>query len=183
MTLTVRQVHWKNRDYSEINALKNRAFPKIEQIPGWLLLLLALRKSVNYRAFYDSERFCGLLYTAETDKMVFVLFLAVNDKLRSRGYGSAILEWLKEQAAGKTVCLNIEDPYTEAENREQRLKRLAFYVRNGFHETGWEHEDKKEGYLILSSKEPFLQEEYLETMKILGCGFYHAEIRQRGEAQ
>ncbi len=115
--------------------------------------------------------------------MVFILFLAVNDRLRSSGYGSAILEWLKEQSAGKAICLTIEDPYIRTENMEQRLKRLAFYVRNGFYETGWVHEDKNELYLILSTKELFLQIEYLEAIRVLGCGFYHSKIRQRGTSR
>ncbi len=33
MSLTVKKVHWKDKDYGEIDALKNRAFPKVEQVP------------------------------------------------------------------------------------------------------------------------------------------------------
>ncbi len=178
MTLKVKEVHRSNKDYEEIDALKNRAFPKIEQLPGLLLLMLALRKSVNYRAFYDGDEFCGLLYTAETDSMVFVLFLAVNDRLRSRGYGSAILSWLKEHSEGKAISLTVEAPYAEAANIAQRRRRLAFYLRNGFCETGWEHHEKGEVYMILCSGPDFSPKEYLKAMKVIGCGFYRADIKK-----
>ncbi len=177
MKLTVKDIHRKSSDFQEIEALKMRAFPPIEQVPTWLLLLLALRKSVNYRAFYDEEQFCGLLYTAETDKMIFVLFLAVNDKLRSKGYGTAILSWLKENT-GKEIALNIENPYEEADNREQRLRRKEFYLRNGFYLTGYQHIEKRDGYLILSTQQPFVLADYLDTLKVLACGFYKPHVEK-----
>ena len=71
-------------------------FPQNEQIPMWLLRVLAFRKNVNFRAFYDDDQFCGVLYTAEDNKYIFVLYLAVNDRIRSKGYGTKILDWLKQ---------------------------------------------------------------------------------------
>lgn len=181
MNLTIKEIHRRNADYSDIESLKRRAFPPIEQVPTWLLLLLALRSSVNDRAFYDGKEFCGFLYTAETDKMIFVLFLAVNDKLRSKGYGTAILNWLKENSSGKDISLNIENPYEKADNCEQRLRRKEFYLRNGFHLTGYQHIEKRERYLILSTQHPFILTDYLSTLKELSCGFYHAHIERTGD--
>ena len=58
-------------EYKDVYCLMRTAFPRNEQIPMWLLRVLALRKSVNFRAFYEDEQFCGVLYTVEDNKYIF----------------------------------------------------------------------------------------------------------------
>lgn len=43
----------KLSEYSDICKLLKTAFPRNEQIPMWVLQLLAFRKNVHFRAFYD----------------------------------------------------------------------------------------------------------------------------------
>ena len=86
----------KLHEYKDVCRLMKTAFPQNEQIPMWLLRVLAFRKSVNFRAFYDDDQFCGVLYTADDNKYIFVLYLAVNDLIRSKGQGTKILDWLKQ---------------------------------------------------------------------------------------
>ena len=86
----------KSREYKDVRRLMRTAFPRNEQIPMWLLRVLAFRKSVNFKVFYKNDRFCGVLYTAEDNKYIFVLYMAVNDQIRSKGYGTKILDWLKQ---------------------------------------------------------------------------------------
>jgi len=92
-------------------------------IPMWLLSVLAFRKSVNFKAFYDDDQFCGVLYTAEDNKYIFVLYLAVNDLIRSNGYGTKILDWLKENTE-KIIVLNVESLNPSAPNALQRENEL-----------------------------------------------------------
>lgn len=101
------------------------AFPPNEQIPMWLLRVLAFRKNVNFRVFYDDDQFCGVLYTAEDNKYIFVFYLAVNDRIRSKGYGTKILDWLKQNTE-KIIVLNVEAINPSAENALQREKRISF---------------------------------------------------------
>ena len=86
----------KLQEYKDVCRLMRTAFPRNEQIPMWLLRVLAFRKSVNFRVFYEDDRFCGVLYTAEDNKYIFVLYLAVNARIRSKGYGTKMLDWLKQ---------------------------------------------------------------------------------------
>ena len=55
----------KLNEYKDICRLMRTAFPQNEQIPMWLLRVLAFRKNVNFRAFYEDDQLCGILYTAE----------------------------------------------------------------------------------------------------------------------
>ena len=52
----------KLNEYKDACRLMRTAFPKNEQIPILLLRVLALRKSVNFRIFYDDGQFCGVLH-------------------------------------------------------------------------------------------------------------------------
>jgi GNAT superfamily N-acetyltransferase len=63
--------------------------------------------------------------------MTFVLYLATDESIRSKGYGSKMLKWIVENAR-RTVVLNIETVEKAYENYEQRLKRQKFYIKNGF---------------------------------------------------
>lgn len=101
-------------EYKDVRRLMKTAFPRNELIPLWVLNILALRKSINFRAFYDDEQFCGIMYTAENDKYIYVLYLAVNDQIRSKGYGTKMLNWLKSDT-DKIIVLDVEsiDPSTE----------------------------------------------------------------------
>lgn len=45
----------KMNEYNDVHRLMRTAFPWNEQVPLWILSILALRKSVNFRAFYDDE--------------------------------------------------------------------------------------------------------------------------------
>lgn len=127
------------------------AFPKAEQMPLWLLRFMAFFPFVHFWAMYDGDTFCGTLYTIEDKKYVFILYLAVNEDVRSNGYGSRILEYVKETAKGKEIVLNIEYPDENAENIEQRMRRAAFYATNGIVDTGHSFWEAGVKYAILST--------------------------------
>ena len=63
--LTDKTFSGKLNEYKDVCHLMRTAFPQNEQIPMWLLRVLAFRKNVNFRAFYEDDQLCGILYTAE----------------------------------------------------------------------------------------------------------------------
>ncbi len=176
MELTAKKAAFPSAAYRDCKGLLMQAFPREERYPMWLLSLLTVRKWVDFRAFYDKDAFCGLLYTAQTQRMIFVLYLAVNDQIHSKGYGSAILSWLRENTPQKEIVLHIEPVDEEAEDLPQRLRRLDFYKRNGFHETGAFLRDRKERYALLSTTPHFSRTEYLRLMKRFSFGSFQAEL-------
>lgn len=167
------------KEYSEIKNLCATAFPKNEQMPVWVLRLLAKRNGIDFTAYYDNDTFCGISYTVCKNDTVFVLYLAVNDKIRSKGYGSQILDSIKKNYIGKSVVLNIEPLDSDAENYEQRVKRFEFYKRNGFSNTNHFINDISGRYLILSTSENFSVKAYRDAIKKLSFGFYSPKISVR----
>lgn len=122
----------KQKDYRLVVELMRTAFSPEERIPIWVLNLLSKKRNVNFNAWYDNGEFCGITYTIESEKMIFLLYFAVNAQQRSKGYGSRIIHELKQIAEGREIILNVEKPDQFAENNTQRVQRIAFYEKNGF---------------------------------------------------
>lgn len=178
MSMEVCPVSRKLPEYPDICKLLKTAFPRSEQIPVWILQLLAFRKDVNFRAFYDEDQFCGVLYTAEDDKYIFVLYLAVHAKVQSKGYGSMILRWLQKHSS-KNIVLNVEAENPSAENANQRENRIRFYCRNGITDTGYLFQDAGETYSVLASDcNSFIPQEYERLLKRFSFILYQKSIRK-----
>lgn len=167
----------KGSKYSEVLRLMKTAFPSNEQMPIWLLKLLAWQRGVNFNAYYDENSLCGISYTVENKTMIFALYLAVNDSIRSKGYGSRILQYVKEHAGGKNIVLNVEAIKPNAPNVEQRKKRIHFYQKNGIEDTGYTFSDGGEIYLVLSSDPNHFQlHEYKRLLNKFSLGLYRPKI-------
>ncbi|WP_455655054.1 GNAT family N-acetyltransferase [Phascolarctobacterium sp.] len=159
MYLQTKTVKRNLKDYQEIADLMKEAFPDNERLPIWWLLLLAKTKNVNFNAFYADGRFCGLTYTLETESVMFLLYFAINEQERSRGYGSQILKQLQAVVAAKEIIINVETPDTAAGNYEQRVRRIIFYERNDFYLCDFMLSIAGIDYTVMSTKkEPNINE-------------------------
>ncbi|MEG1486875.1 GNAT family N-acetyltransferase [Lactococcus sp.] len=178
MKLEIKNVSKALPEYRRIINLMKNAFPKEEQYPIWLLKLWNLKKDVKFWAYYQNEEFCGISYLVHHEEMIFVLYLAVDDQVHSKGYGSAILKTLKEKFNGKNITLNIERLDTSAVNYEQRVKRLNFYKRNGFYDTEYTITDRGETFLTLSTSDSFSVDAFKSVLKKLTFGVDLSQIEK-----
>ncbi len=179
--LNVKKVSSKLHNRNEVALLLKTVFPGKEQFPLWLLLFLARREMVEFNAYYDGEVFVGTTYTASYDDMAYVLYLAVCPDMQSKGYGSEILTYLKQNHRGKGIALNIESLYPKAVNLEQRKARLSFYERNGLVDTGFRFKNLGEDYTILSNAEEFSVDVFRDTIRKLSYGVYRLKISKHQE--
>ena len=136
--------------YKDFDLLYGEAFPKEEQIPLWLLKAKAKKPISDCVAVYDGDSFVGLLNLIYHLDIVFVFFFAVSANLRGRGYGTKILGELQEQSPGKRIALCIETLDMPCPNLSQRIRRKAFYERNGFVPCGYRIVEKGVAYDMLS---------------------------------
>ena len=135
-----------------IEPLYEAAFPVEERLPLWQLSWNSLKRGQSFLAYFDQEVFVGLTYTIYTDNLVYLLFLAVEESKQSQGYGSQILAQVREEAGERPCVLTIEPMDEEdASNRTQRLKRLAFYERNGYQALNHFYFEGSERYQILTT--------------------------------
>ena len=80
----------------------------------------------------ENGRFLGFAITILHKDIVLLDYLAVSPDRRGNGLGSQILEQLNHRYEGKRILLEIEDPDARCKNKEERLRRRSFYLRNGF---------------------------------------------------
>ena len=169
------------RNRAEIKNIYFRSFPKYEQLPWWILRFLTVRKGIEINGYYDGEALCGFTYTIEAGKILFVLFFAVNEELRGKGYGSAILKYLKENNPDKSVLLNVELLDPNADNFDERVRRFRFYEKNGFYNTKYDIEEVGGVFRVLATTPTFDQEEYLCVFRKMSFGFWKPKIMRAEE--
>lgn len=126
----------KSKRKQEIKDIYLSAFPKEDRMPFWMMILMSYLWNTEFLAFYDKNDLCGFVYMATIRRQTFVMFFAVSENLRSKGYGSQILTQLQALYPKNKIVISIE-PYDEnAEDIELRLRRKKFYLDNGYVETG-----------------------------------------------
>lgn len=176
MNITYRR--WKAvPDKAIVKKLYRSAFPKEEQMPWWLLWLFSLREDMGVTAYYDGDAFCGMTVTVGVEEYLFVLFFAVAEERRGKGYGSEILTLLKRENPRRPIVLNVEPLDEQAENAAQRVSRMRFYERNGFFDTGY-NIDEVGGTFRVMSNAPLDPRAYLRVFKRLSYGLWKPYIRR-----
>lgn len=122
-----------SREYRRKNSrLYRLAFPAEERMPLWMLRMLAARRDADFYSVYHGAEYVGLCYLVRCQNIVYLFYLAVDEHVRDKGYGSKILKAVQKRYQDCRIILNIEVPDPRSENNEQRLKRKAFYEKNGF---------------------------------------------------
>ena len=149
--LTSHPVTRFNRDYRSVVRLMKTAFPPKELVPIPLLRLLSLRGGAHFLSFRDGGKFVGTAYLVEYEDNFSVFYLAVAEDKRGLGYGTRMLEWIKEKGKGKNINLDVEALDEGADNLSERLKRVEFYRRSGIVDTGYRLYDMGIKYMVLST--------------------------------
>ena len=115
-------------EYIKLFSLYQRAFPISEKKPISMILKMQKCGATDIWYFEENGKFLGLAITINSPELILVDYFAVNEKLRARGYGSAMLKSLISHYSGKGVFLEIERPYKWAKNYAERIRRRDFYL-------------------------------------------------------
>lgn len=89
MNLKIKKVKLSNKDVKRIYF---DSFPKKERIPFPIMILLSKITHTDFLAFYDKNILSGFVYLSAIENITFIIFFAVDKNVRSKGYGSKILE-------------------------------------------------------------------------------------------
>ena len=123
MQLRIQKVKINNID---IKRIYFEAFPKRERMPFPLMVAMSKLWNTQFFGFYDGDIPCGLIYLASNRKIVFVMFFAVDKCLRSKGYGSFILQQIKNKDPDKKIIVSIEPCDEIAPDFELGNRRRTF---------------------------------------------------------
>lgn len=117
---------------NDIKKLYLSAFPKEERPPAWIFFKNALKDNQDLYGYYDENEFIGFAQLTTYKDICYLFFLAVSKEKRDQGYGSKIIEDIKQSNNDKVILLCYEEVDTKYEDYEQRVKRRNFYRKNGF---------------------------------------------------
>lgn len=120
----------------ELRELYEAAFPVEEQIPWEELMALVEIMPLDFTAYYEGNTLMGFTIVYPRKAFNWFWYFAVPQQLRGNGVGQKILSRLIEKYKNYTNILDMESPEQECDNLEQRRRRHAFYLRNGFRDTG-----------------------------------------------
>lgn len=148
-----RELRWVKRTYLE-------SFPKSERKPFGLMKLKAKQGVMELLTVFEKGRPVGLAITVLYRDMVLLDYFAIHRAYRGQNRGSAALALLKERYAGKRLILEIELPDEKAANREERVRRKQFYLKNGMVETGLKVCVFRVPMEVLTDGRPVTYEEY-----------------------
>ena len=124
-------------------------------------------------AAVEKDQLLGFTVLIPYKDMIMVDYLAVSSKIRSKGTGSYIMQNVCREYADKKIVLLIECLDNAADNRDQRIARRKFYLKNGFTASDIFIEGASGEMEILNYGGKVSQEDYISLQKYaLGALFF-----------
>ena len=157
--MIIKQITTDNVIDKQIKNLYQTAFPENEQIPWDDLVRLIGEMHLDFIAYYEGNDFIGFTIVFPYEPLTssssvatqpcssklrrpsllrpfnWYWYFAVRPELRGQGKGQRILTALLEKYKGQSCVLDMESPRQDCDNKEQRQRRHAFYLCNGFRDT------------------------------------------------
>lgn len=167
------------KQWGEIRQIYLEAFPKSERKPFFIVRRSVKKGKAQMLAAMEKDTLLGFVMTIPYRNTVMVDYLAVSGKIRSQGTGSRIMQEVCRKFPDKKIVLLIERPDETAGNREQRIARRKFYLKNGFTSSGIFITGHSGNMEILNFGGTVSEQEYMELQRYaLGnLMFYLSGIR------
>ena len=154
--------------WSEVWKLYEESFPVAERRKAEDHLSACDDNRFFPLSVWDGNQLIGLIFFWEWDNYRYLEHLAVNPDLRGHGYGTQLLNYLRESK--HTIILEI-DPLIN----ELSVRRLQFYERSGFTLTPYRFvhlpyrlDGIKQELLILSYPKMITKEQHNHFLKFVG---------------
>lgn len=137
MELKIKDITVDFEDMVDLVELNDEAFPPEERIPVSEMLKIAKSEYIDLSAVYDGDIFVGYYLIAHKKPSAYLFFFAISKEQRSKGYGTKVLQLIKDIYQDYQIYIDIEEIDDTAQNLEQRIMRKDFYLRNGYSSLGY----------------------------------------------
>ncbi len=171
--MNTKRIRFEDPDLSRIEALAKEAFPPEEYLAPRELIKMAERGEIDFWGLYDDHIFVGFMVIRLYKDMCYLFFLAIDPSIRSKGYGGQALQTLEHLYPNRQQVVDFEMIDESAPNCAQRITRKAFYVRNGYKETGKFISYLGVDYEILCQDDCFDFETFKQMMKGIQIDGFH----------
>ncbi len=181
--LTMKKVPMLGGTTRNVKRLYETAFPIEQRVPFWSLKLRSNMNGMEIVAYYDEDIFCGFACLLATEDAVYLYYIAVADGQRGKGYGTKLLDDLKQRYPGKTIALDIEARDPRANDNEKRSARRAFYLNNGFTPSGCGFKDGGLFEIMVFGEKLAEPKAYAALIDRLAFGLTHTNVRPMSEVK
>lgn len=174
--LTTIDCHSDKKAMERARKLYLQAFPKSERVPWWVLQFISRRQGIDLTAWMDGDVFCGFTLSVTVDGLYFPAFFAVSEALRGKGYGSKILTQIR--STHSRVSLNVEPLDATAPNYPERLRRVAFYEKNGFVDTHYHVWEVGGKFRVMSTQPDVDEKQYRAVFQKMTWGLWRVRLQK-----
>ena len=137
---------------SDVEVLYNSAFPENERPPFfWFYNIFKNTKDNHIVGYYEENQFIGFVQYVIYLDCVYISYLAVSSSLRNQGYGTRILNDIRQSFPDYTILLCFEEVEPKYVDYHSRCNRQAFYKRNGYIDNGLKKEMLYINLLIMAN--------------------------------
>lgn len=150
MELYFRPISEEHPRLEEIQSLYEASFPPNERRP-FSALFSEFHGEGELLAVLENDRLAGLVMLLSFEDITHILYLAVPAELRDQGYGSRILDMIRQRYPGQRIVADLERPEKDSVNKVQRERRVDFYRKNGYLFTEVAYRWEGEDYFIMSN--------------------------------
>lgn len=135
----------------KVKRIYQDSFNKAERFPFWLLKKCARENNVEFNVILENSNIIGIEYVVKYDNIAYLMYLAIDENKRNKGYGSKVLSDLSKKY--KNIILSIERADNNIQN--EKLQRKEFYLQNGFYPTDNYIYDGGVEYEVLTNNENY----------------------------
>ena len=175
--LEVKSINSQSEEAENIRKLYKEVYPQMERFPFDLLVDLSEMPHVSLNAVYDGDNLIASSLLIEGEKAVYIAFLAVLPSYRLQGYGTAVINQIKDTYQDKYL---IFDERSQEDNESASNVR-DFFAKNGITSTGYLIDAFGDEYEIFSSSKQFDFVDYLNIFKGAGFNEFNPRIIKQPE--
>lgn len=121
----------QSADLPRVRTLYERSFPANER-RNFDDLLTVFGSACELLAFYEQDEFLGFAFLLTWGDLSHILYFSITEEKRGQGLGTQALEQIRQWKRGLRIIADLEAAIPGASNRDQRLRRMNFYLRNGY---------------------------------------------------
>ena len=155
------------KDTKYFEQINDEAFPVSERMSMDEIFSFASDTDTDVLGIYENDMPLGFAVLLKNAECGYVYFIAIDKRIRSKGYGGAAMKKILAAYPQLQIILDFEEIDEKAENNDQRIRRKNFYLRNGFHETGNYTLLREDRFEVVCSEGPLRKESFKELLSIL----------------
>ena len=135
--MELREITKISEDKAVLEEINTEAIPDNERTSLDDLFATGADGNLEVLGIYVENEPVGFFVVRKYKNTQYLAYFAIKAECRSKGIGSKALAFLIDRYPYCQIVVEFEAPRKDAIGNDMTVRRRNFYLRNGFHETGW----------------------------------------------